>query len=624
MRPLHLGLAARIGLYTGLAVAATAAALGLAFWAGARGLVVDGALVVGARETVALAVRAFLLVLALVVVAGVSAFLAARRRLRPLGELAHSTERFLEGASDVPLPVNEPSEVGVLAQSTQMLMTELRQHTKLQRDSQARTRAILDSAADGIITIDEHGVIESFNPAAEAIFGYGADEVLGQNVRMLMPAPTADQHEGYIRTYLRTGESKIIGHDREVVGLRKDWTTFPMEISVSEIRLAGAHVFTGVVRDITARKRAEEAVAASEARLRAILDTAADGIVTVDAWGRIDSFNAAAEAMFGGKAAAVVGQNVGTLIGPPADGPGPAGLGPTMRAGDLEGLVGGEHALTGRRPDGGTFPLDLAVSELRVGGERLFTCLMRDITARKASEQALAKRAEELARSNEELAQFAYVASHDLQEPLRMVASYTQLLQRRYKGQLDADADEFIAYAVDGANRMQGLIRDLLTYSRLGTQGGEFEAVDAGALVDRAIANLQAAITEAGAVVTHDALPRVVVDPTQVEQLFQNLVANAVKFRGDAPPEVHVSATREPEGWHFVVQDNGIGIEPKYAERVFVIFQRLHTQAAYAGTGIGLAICKKIVERHGGRIWVESEPGQGAAFHFTLPDAPPA
>lgn len=241
------------------------------------------------------------------------------------------------------------------------------------------------------------------------------------------------------------------------------------------------------------------------------------------------------------------------------------------------------------------------------------------VEARQKLEESVA----ELGRSNADLQQFAYVASHDLQEPLRMVSSYTQLIARRYKGKLDADADEFIAFAVDGANRMQRLILDLLAYSRVNTAGRQFEPTAMETVLKAALNNLTDAVKESQAIITHDPLPAVMGDDKQLAQLFQNLLSNAVKFGGAQPPRIHISAKQTDGEWLFSVRDHGIGLDPQYADRIFVIFQRLHTREEYPGTGIGLAICKKIVERHGGRIWVESELGKGATFYFTMRDEEP-
>jgi PAS domain S-box-containing protein len=244
-----------------------------------------------------------------------------------------------------------------------------------------------------------------------------------------------------------------------------------------------------------------------------------------------------------------------------------------------------------------------------------------DITEHKESDEHLVKTVAELKRSNDELQQFAYVSSHDLQEPLRMVSSYTQLLAQRYKGRLDSDADEFIAYAVDGCNRMQRLIQDLLAYSRAGANGKPHHEISGADTLQKALENLRTTIAQSGAVVTHDSLPALRTDETQLTQVFQNLVGNAIKYRRTEVPQVHVSAAKNGDNeWIFSVRDNGLGIDAQYFERIFILFQRLHGRDEFEGTGIGLAICKKILARLGGRIWVESQPEKGSTFYFALPE----
>jgi len=239
---------------------------------------------------------------------------------------------------------------------------------------------------------------------------------------------------------------------------------------------------------------------------------------------------------------------------------------------------------------------------------------------RKRSEQSLAEKVEELARSNRDLEQFASVASHDLQEPLRMVAAYTQLLSERYRGKMDANADKYMGYVVEGALRMQAMIRDLLAFSRVGRDAKPGNA-DSNIALASALLNLQAVTEESGARITHDLLPTIAADPTQLIQLFQNLIGNAIKFRGKEKPAINISVEKQGEAWTFSVADNGIGIAPEHRDVIFVIFQRLNSREEYAGNGLGLAICQKIVEQNGGKLWVESEPGVGSTFRFTLPAA---
>jgi PAS domain S-box-containing protein len=366
----------------------------------------------------------------------------------------------------------------------------------------------------------------------------------------------------------------------------------------------------------TARDTAKREVA--EAKFRGLLEAAPDGMVVVNQGGEIVLLNAQAEKHFGYRRDELLGQKVKRII--------PDGFverviasGSRTAAGTLEQQTCAGIELYGLRKDGSEFPIEMMLSPLESPEGILVTAAIRDITVRREAEAHLAQKAEELKRSNEELEQFAYVASHDLQEPLRMVASYTQLLSKRYKGRLDSDADEFIAFAVDGASRMQRLIQDLLAYSRVGKRGGELVDVSGEEALQQAVINLRGAIEESGAHVTHDPLPRVMADDVQLTQLLQNLVGNAIKYQKPGVPLVHISAARDGEGmWLFSIRDNGLGIDPKFFERIFGMFQRLHKREEYAGTGMGLAICKKIVERHGGKIWVESEPGAGSTFCFTL------
>jgi light-regulated signal transduction histidine kinase (bacteriophytochrome) len=245
-----------------------------------------------------------------------------------------------------------------------------------------------------------------------------------------------------------------------------------------------------------------------------------------------------------------------------------------------------------------------------------------DISQRRRAQDALELYAEQLRRSNEELQQFAYVTSHDLQEPLRAITSYLQLIEERYRHQLDKDAKEFIDFAVEGAKRMKMLISDLLAYSRIDTHGKALEETDSQKVLDSVLGSFQLLIAENAITIRCDPMPQLLADKIQLTQLFQNLISNAIKFRGESPPELHIGAKRQGDSWLFSVSDNGIGIEQKYMTRIFELFQRLHAREEYEGTGIGLAICKKVVERHGGHIWVESEVGKGTTFYFTIPDRP--
>jgi PAS domain S-box-containing protein len=488
------------------------------------------------------------------------------------------------------------------------------------KQSEARYRGLLEAAPDAMVVVNRAGEIVLLNVRAEKEFGYSRDELVGQKVKNIIP-------EGFAERIIADGTrsaaealAQQIGTGIELVGRRKDSSEFPIELMLSPLESAEGILLTAAIRDISVRKTAESHLARMEARYRGLLEAAPDAMVVVNVAGEIVLLNVRAEKEFGYSRDELVGQKVKNII--------PEGFaeriiadGTRSAAEALAQQIGTGIELVGRRKDGGEFPIEIMLSPLESADGILVTAAIRDITERKESDVHLAKTVEELKRSNDDLQQFAYVSSHDLQEPLRMVSSYTQLLAKRYQGRLDSDADEFIAFAVDGCNRMQGLIQDLLAYSRAGTNEKKLREVPSENALQKALINLRAAIKQSGAVVTHDALPAITTDETQVTQIFQNLVGNAIKYRRAEDPRVHVSAARNDRNeWTFSVRDNGLGIDPQYFERIFILFQRLHGRDEFEGTGIGLAVCKRIVERLGGKIWVESQLEKGSTFCFTLPD----
>jgi PAS domain S-box-containing protein len=483
---------------------------------------------------------------------------------------------------------------------------------------EGRYRGLLEAAPDAMVVVNHAGEIVLLNVQAEKQFGYRRDELVGQKMKNIIPEGFAER---IIADGTRTAAEALaqqIGTGIELSGQRKDKTEFPIEIMLSPLESAEGILVTAAIRDISVRKAAEKHLAQMEGRYRGLLEAAPDAMVVVNQAGEIVLLNVQAEKQFGYRRDELVGQKVKNII--------PEGFAERLVADALRTTedalaqqIGTGIELSGRHKNGSEFPIEIMLSPLESSAGILVTAAIRDITTRKTAEANLLQKVAELNRSNEELGQFAYIASHDLQEPLRMVASYTQLLSRRYKGKLDSDADEFIAFAVDGAGRMQRLIQDLLTFSRVGTKGRDLLVTSSEEALAQAIINLRGAIEQSGAQVTHDPLPAVMADETQLIQLFQNLIGNGIKYQKNGAPKVHVSASKNGgEAYTFSVQDNGLGIDSQYFDKIFGMFQRLHKREEFAGTGIGLAICKKIVERHGGKISVESRVGQGSTFRFGL------
>jgi PAS domain S-box-containing protein len=486
------------------------------------------------------------------------------------------------------------------------------------RESERRFRDLFEHGPVAYHELDRKGIVRRVNQAECALLGLQADDILGKPIFDFIASGEQSQSWEAFEGKL-SGKQAIVPFLRRYV--RSDGRQLTLELHDALIHDESGAV-TGIrsaLLDVTSRTKAEEEAREREETLRTVCVSSIDAIVMIDGEGLATLWNPAAERMFGYTGAEMLGKPVHSLLAP-------ADLQAQFRANFPAFQRTGQGAavnkiveMTALRRDGREFPIELVLTAVRKRNQWCAVGTIRDITERKRAEEAMLRQTAKLLISNRELEQFAYVASHDLQEPLRMVASYTELLARRYKGKLDKDADDFIAFAVDGATRMQRLINDLLAFSRVATKGREPEPVDARTAFEQALRNLKAALQETGASITSDSLPMVTADGGQLVQLFQNLIGNAIKFRGNEPPRVHVSAEQRDEEWVFSVRDNGIGIEPQYLDRIFVIFQRLHGPVEYPGTGIGLAICKKIVERHAGRIWASSVPGEGSTFYFTMP-----
>lgn len=460
-----------------------------------------------------------------------------------------------------------------------------------------RLAAVVQSSPDAILTKDLDGIITSWNPGAERIYGYSAAEAIGRSVSMLMDAERVHEMDDIIEEIKRGRAIESL----ETVRIGKGGRVRQVSVSVSPLRDADGAVVGAatVARDITEAKRADE-------RVRALLESAPDAVVVIDESGRIVLINRKTEEVFGYSREALLGEPVQSLMPEWRRGEQPAYL-------DAVALTdSGSQAFerVARRADGSELPTEITYSPLRTDDGWLVYASIRDITERKAIE-------EELRRSNHDLEQFAYVASHDLSEPLRVIAGFVDLLARRYRGRLDEDADRFIGFTVAGVERMQALIDDLLAYSRAGRATVHAREVDAAEVVNDVLWCLQPQIKERGVTVEVAQLPKVQAEKALLRQIFQNLISNAIKFSDSEHPVVHIGAARERGGWRFEVRDNGPGVDPRYAERVFEMFQRLHGRDI-PGSGMGLAIVKRLAERHGGRVWVTAAEPRGSVFHFTL------
>jgi PAS domain S-box-containing protein len=492
--------------------------------------------------------------------------------------------------------------------------------------SEQKFRAIFESMFQFIGVLTPEGILVEANQTALDAVGIQRAEVIG---KPFWQTPWW-MHSPVLQTQLqeaveRAHQGELVRFEAEHI-LANGQTAF-IDFSLKPFFDQAGNVVMLIPegRDITELKQTEAALRESEQRLQAMLDNSTAVIFMKDNQGRYVIINRSYETLFHLDRDQVKGKTDQDIF--------PKEIADAFQANDREVLTTGvaiEKEEIAPQDDGLHTYLSLKFPLFDATGSVYAVCgIATDISERKRIENErkqteieLQFQKQDLARSNAELQQFAYVASHDLQEPLRMVTSYLELLKRRYAGQLDEKADQFIGFAVDGAARMQTLINDLLAYSRVGTHDQPLEPADCQRTLDNVLRNLQMTIADSQARITHDPLPQVQVDPTQLAQLFQNLISNGIKFRQPGvSPHIHIGCRPHGSKWLFSIQDNGIGIDPQYVDRIFLIFQRLHSRTEYPGTGIGLAVCKKIVERYGGNLWVESKPGQGSTFYFTIPQS---
>lgn len=475
--------------------------------------------------------------------------------------------------------------------------------------SEARYRTLVAATTSVVFSTDGAGRVIERLPSWEDYTGQRWPRYAGDG---WAPMVHRDDRRRLKAAWLRaTGEGKMFEAEVRVRHQRSGRHRYCLVRALPQRQPGGpAYEWIGTLMDIDDRKRAEE-------RFRTAVDGAPNAMIMIDDGGHIVLVNRQLEALFGYRREELRGRSVETLVPERARSAHVRHRTDFFKDPRARAMCGGRD-IYGRHKNGREIPVEISLSPFRTEEGFLGLASIMDVSERRRAEQELRRYTAELQRSNRELGQFAYVASHDLQEPLRAISGCVQLLQQRYRDKLDARANELIEHTVGGALRMQALINDLLSYSRVSTRARPFEACDLGQPLRQALANLELAIKESGATVTMDPMPVLQVDNTQVTQLFQNLIGNALKFRADRTVHVHVGAQRKSNGYLFSVQDNGIGIEPQHIERIFGVFQRLHNRNKYPGNGIGLAICRKIIERHNGRIWVESVPGKGSTFHFTL------
>ena len=478
---------------------------------------------------------------------------------------------------------------------------------------------LLGAARDPMLVCDAGGAIVRANPPACALFGWPLDELVGEPVEVLVPAALRSRHADLRR---RADPAARAMTDSQFTAVDRAGNEFPVEISLAPLTSpTGQRLVLATIHDLRPRMGAEQALRDSEARMRAVFETVVDGIITIDERGVIEHVNPAAEAMFGYLEAELAGRNVSVLMPSPDRERHDGYLRHYLHTGEQR-IIGKGREVYGMRKDGTIFPIELAVTEMRIGKRRMFTGLARDITVRREAERESERLLRELRRANEELSNFAYVVSHDLKAPLRAIATLADWLSTDHGDRLDDEGRAHLRLLNNRVHRMGNLIDGILQYSRLGRDGGTLRQVDLNVALPE-IVDLQAPPPHIRVTIA-PGLPSLWTEPTRIRQVFHNLISNAIKYMDKPEGRIAVGWSDDGDTWRFSVEDNGPGIEARHFERIFQLFQTLAPRDRIESTGVGLALVEKIVEMHGGRVWVESTPGRGSVFHFTHPKGPRA
>ena len=504
---------------------------------------------------------------------------------------------------------------------------QIRREILERRQTENKFHGLFESAPDAIILSDAWGQIVLVNAQTEKSFGYARQELIGQSIDMLVPERFRGQHQHHRASYTAAPQTRMMGIGLELFARRKDGSEFPVDISLSPVSTNDGVLVVSEIRDITWRKQAEQELRENETRFRAVADTANDAVITAGSQGNILYFNPAAERIFGYAAREVFGKPIALLMPGRFHCAHEEGFRRFLATGEAR-VVGKTVELTGKRKDDSEFPLELSLASWRAGDEVFFTGIVRDMTLRREAERQirelnehLEQRAVELETVNKELEAFSYSVSHDLRAPLRAVDGFSRLLEQEYRARLDMEGLRLLAVVRDNSRKMGALIDDLLTFSRLGRKPVEGITFDMRSLVKEVLSDTLAGMETGQPEVEVKSLPNAWADRALLKQVWLNLLSNAVKYSGKSTqPRITVGGRIDGDECVYQIQDNGVGFDMRYYDKLFGVFQRLHGPEQFPGTGVGLAIVKRVVVKHGGRVWAESKPGKGASFFFSLPN----